>query len=233
MRIIIVEDERPIAKYIEKLCGEILGEKIKSIHTFHTLEQASGFLDDSQVDLCLLDLNLNGEDGYELLKTAVAGSFHTIVISANTDRAVDAFEYGVLDFVGKPFDEDRLQKAFDRYFNRMERQEIPTKYLSIRKGRRNFILNVDTILYFKAAGIYVDAHLKNGKVEILDKTMDRLGQILPSRFMRIHRSYFVDISHIQHYEHLGGGTYHVNLKNGESLPLSRQKYKELHELFNH
>jgi len=233
MRILIVEDERPIAKYIERTCHTILGTKITSIQIQHNLESASIFLVEHLIDLCLLDLNLNGEDGYELLKLAVSGSFHTIIISANTDRAVEAFNYGVLDFIPKPFTEERLQAAFDRYFDLQEKREIKTKYLSVRRGNQIITLSIDDIIYFKASGIYVEAHLTNGKKEFLDKTMDRLGQILPSRFVRTHRSYSVDLNQIESYGHHGGGTYKLTLKSGETLPLSRHKYKELHDLLNY
>ncbi len=230
MHLLIVEDERPIALYTERLCRLLLGTKIELVSTKYTLEQASSFLFKHHIDLCLLDLNLNGCNGYELLKMAVSGSFHTIIISAHTDQAIEAFKYGVLDFVPKPFDEKRLRSAFAKYFGRIQRQELTTKYLSVRKGNEFNLLSIKDIGYFKAAGVYVEAHLKNSNIEILDKTMDRLEQILPARFVRIHRSCIVNLELIESYKHVGGGTYQVCLKNHEVLPLSRQKYKELHNL---
>jgi len=232
MRILIVEDERPIAKYVQRLCQDILGAKINSIELLYTLDQAATYLFQHQIDLCLLDLNLNGRNGYELLKMAVSGSFHTIIISAYTDQAVEAFQYGVLDFIPKPFDEARLRQAFDRYFNRTKRDANSTEYLTVRQRTQYKVISIDDVIYFKAAGIYVDAYLKDGKVEILDKTMDRLGQILPERFLRIHRSCYVDLNHINTFGHVGGGVYQVLTKNGASLPLSRSKYKELQQLFH-
>lgn len=233
MNILIVEDEKPIASYIESLARDLLKDKIRKISVEYCLEDAATYLFDKKIDLLLLDLNLNGESGYELLKLTTSGAFHTIIISANTDKALEAFQFGVLDFVPKPFDEARLAAAFNRYFERQASSEISTKYLTVRKDSQNIILPVEDIIYFKAAGIYVEAHLKNGRMEILDKTMDRLGQILPSRFLRIHRSYYVDISQIESYRHTGGGTYQVITKSRTRLPLSRQKYKELHELLNY
>lgn len=230
MKVLIVEDEKPIAKYIEKLCHKILKNKLQSVYLYYTLDNASTFLFENQIDICLLDLNLNGENGYELLKLAVSGSFHTIIISAHSEQAVEAFKYGVLDFVTKPFDEDRLKQAFDRYFDRIERKELNTKYVSIYRNGKNDIIRIIDIEYFKAADIYVQAYFKNGKTEILNKTMGRLEQILPSRFIRIHRSYLVDINEIVSYGHHHGGSYQVVIKSGKNLPLSRTKYKELREL---
>ena len=233
MKILIVEDERPIANYIKRSCKKILGNKIESIIIVHHLDQASEYLLKEKPDLCLLDLYLHGEDGYDLLKEAASGSFHTIIISANTDRALEAFEYGVLDFIGKPFTEERLKTAFDRYFSKKTKRENEsnkTKYLSLRKGNKNIIISIDNVIYFKAAGIYVEANLQNGQLEILDKTMDRLEQILPSNFIRVHRSYIIEISQIKSYSHIGGGKYQATLKNDKTIPLSRQKYKEIKEL---
>ncbi len=76
------------------------------------------------IDVLFLDLNLNGKDGFDLLKTSVSGAFHVIIISAHTEQALKAFEYGVLDFVGKPFNKERLARALDRVFERIHKSYI-------------------------------------------------------------------------------------------------------------
>jgi two-component system, LytTR family, response regulator LytT len=232
MRILIVEDESPIAEYIEKSCRAILGPKIQSIKIIYELDQASDYLNQNKIDLLLLDLNLHGENGYELLKSAVAGSFHTIIISAYTNQAIEAFEYGVLDFVPKPFKEERLRYAFDRYFAKDNNRESATKYLTARRGNENIVIPVEKIRYFKSAGIYSEAYLTNGKKELLNKNMNQLIQILPKNLLRIHRTCIVDINQIHSFKHGGGGIYNVILHSGEVLPLNRTKFKELQECFN-
>jgi two-component system response regulator LytT len=232
MKILIVEDEPPVARYIERCCQNILGDKITSMDVHYSLKDASALIEKKSIDLCLLDLNLKGKNGYELLQSAVSGSFHTIIVSAHTEQAVEAFKYGVLDFVPKPFEEDDLRSALDRYFNRVQKHKLITKFLTAKKGRSYIVFPLDDVLYFKAADVYVEAHLKEGKIELLNKTMDRLEQILPSGFFRIHRSYIAAISCIQSYTHIEGGTGKINLKNGDVLPLSRRRYKELNRLMD-
>ena len=139
----------------------------------------------------------------------------------------------MIDFIPKPFDESRLKLAISRFQNAQEKQEISTKYLSIRKANQISVIDISKIIYLKAAGVYVEAYLENGKSEFLDKSMDRVMQIIPARFMRIHRSYIVDIKRLEGYRHAGGGNYEVILKNETTLPLSRQKYKDLQELLNY
>jgi two-component system response regulator LytT len=233
MNILIVEDEEPIAKYIEKSCHRILGDKISKTYIRLSLPQAMELVQEKEVDVCLLDLNLNGKSGFDLLKEISAQPFHTIIVSANKDRAIEAFEYGVIDFVPKPFDDDRLKQAFDRFMDKENPTSILTKFISFRKGSQIETVEIDQIEYFKAAGVYVEAHLQNGKSEIIDKSMDKLLQILPLRFFRIHRSYIIDLNHLASFKHAGGGIYEVHLQNGETLPLSRQKYKELQSVMNY
>ncbi len=231
MKILIVEDEPLISEYIEELCHSILGNKIHSIRTIHTIEEAFYYLAEHTIDLCMLDLNLNGENGYDILKKAVSGAFHTIVISAYKNQAVYAFEYGVLDFIPKPFDEERLKQAFQIYFDRSKRNQLSTKCIAVKDGSKVKIIQVNQVQYFKAIDNYVEVVLKIGKKELVDKPLYRLIQILPSNFLQIHRSYIIDINQVASFGHSGGGLYQVKLQNSESLPLSREKYRELKTAF--
>lgn len=233
IRILIVEDEPPTARYIERCCRAILKEDVLTIDIHHSLKDAEEAIFHKPIDLCLLDLNLRGEDGYDLLRSVSSGSFHTIVISAHTDQALEAFKHGVLDFVSKPFEEDDLRSAFNRYFRRIvETRHIETQYLTSRQGKQNIVFNLDNVLYFKAADVYVEAHLSDGRIELLSKSMDRLQQILPQRFFRIHRSYMVQIAQIKSYTSVKQGTCQVFLHNGEVLPMSRRRREALQKILN-
>lgn len=227
MKILIVEDEPPIADHIKWMCENILKKKLELCKINHSLESALGYLQNHQIDLLFLDLNLEGESGFEILKKSVSGSFHTIIISAFTEQAITAFQYGVLDFIPKPFEEERLRLAFDRYYNLMEGKELETKYMAIRENNDIFLLKIEDIRYFKSAGNYIEAHLKNGDTKLIIKAMNKLEKILPSRFIRIHKSYIIDLNEINSYKHSGGGLYQIELKNGKALPLSRKVYKKL------
>ena len=134
MRILIVEDEEMAGRMLKNILIGILGNGIESIQVQRSLIASQCFVLDHPVDLLFLDLNLHGEDGFDLLKNAAAGAFHTIVVSAHTDRAIEAFEFGVLDFVHKPYGEERIRLALGRYEKGLTNSRI--KYLSIaREGR--------------------------------------------------------------------------------------------------
>lgn len=232
MIVAIVEDEPLIANRIERLTKEILNKKLTKIIVKNSLHEARRYLFEHPVDLLLLDLNLHGKDGFELLKQAVSGSFHTIIISAHTDKALEAFEYGVLDFVGKPFTKERLQKAIMRFENTEEKNTYPTRYVAVRKTGKLLLIDVDEIRYIKGAGIYSEILLREGKVELHDKSLSKLDAILPSNFIRTHKSYIVNIQCVKSFSSLGGSKYNLELSNDEILPVSRTKYKEIKELLS-
>lgn len=232
MNIVIVEDEQLIANRIERLTKEILKEKISKITIKNSLQEAMSYIFERPTDLLLLDLNLHGKSGFELLKVAVSGSFHTIIISAHTDKAIEAFEYGVLDFIGKPVTAERLQKAFNRLEQIVDKNIYSAKYVSVRKNEKLILIEVDNIRYINGAGIYSEIVLKDGAKEIHDKSLSKLEAVLPSSFVRIHKSYLVNIKCVKNFSIYGGSKYSVELDNNESLPVSRIKYKEIKELLS-
>lgn len=231
MRILIVEDEARIAKRIERMTQNFFGLKLQTITKIEALNEAIEFIKDNPIDFLLLDLNLNGQDGFTVLQSVVSNSFHTIIISAYTEKAISAFKFGVLDFVPKPFDENRLLQAFLRIPNNKEIRGKSIKFLAVRKGDCISLINVEDLDYIKGAGIYSELHLKNGKREINDQSLEKLEQLLPDSFARIHKSYLVDIHQAKEITIQSGSKYWLLLKNGEVLPIGRTRYKRLKKKF--
>jgi len=229
MRILIVEDEPPIADYIERSVREILGSGLKDATAAYSLDDAVRRLDQKNFDLCLLDLNLNGQDGYEILAQAVSRPFPTIVISAHIEQAARAFEYGVIDFVPKPFSRERLRQALDRFVNR-RKSPSPARYLTFRKNNRNIFLPVGEIILLKATRYLVEVWMRDGRRPLIEKPLNLLEEILPESFARIHRSYIANLDEAESFRHLGRSRYSLRLKSGEILPLSRHRIAGLKRL---
>lgn len=227
MNIVIVEDERVSARRLERLIREILGDKITSLQCIETLQGSVEFLSHNPVDVLFLDLNLNGQDGFELLHSVLSEAFQTIIVSANTDRAIEAYEYGVLDFIAKPFDKTRLMKAFERMERVDSRIEHAAKMLVVRNQGRLQIVPVETIKHLQGAGDYAELHLHDGSILLHNKSLEALMKILPESFVRIHKSFITDSKYITNLRIYGGGKYECMLKDGTVLPVSRTRYKEL------
>lgn len=227
MHLLIVEDEDSVAERVERLTRLVLGDQIVQLKRCATLSAGMHYLKSQAVDILLLDLNLNGQDGFALLKDLVSYAFHTIIISANTHQALEAFEYGVLDFIPKPFTQERLSKAFERYRNLTKNLQSPTQYLTVRRKGALVIVQTARISYIKAAGNYSELFLENGQCLLHDKSLNRLEVLLPTSFKRIHRSYICNWAKVDRLLNHGAGKYEAVLKSGELLPVSRGKFQEL------
>ena len=225
MHILIIEDETRIAKRIERMTRDFFSENLSSLHRVDELNDALEFIKHNSLDVVLLDLNLNGENGFDILGSAVSEAFHTIIISAHKNRALAAFEYGVLDFIPKPFNQNRLEQAFKRVLLNEKTADGNIKLLAVKKKGGIQLLSVDDILYIKGAGIYTELYLSNGQKELHDKSLEKLEQLLPNTFERIHKSYLVKMAEVKEISIQSGSKYMAELKNGEILPIGRTKYK--------
>ncbi|WP_343697849.1 LytTR family DNA-binding domain-containing protein [Flavobacterium sp.] len=230
MKILIIEDEARIAKRTERMTRDFFDKDVEILLS-DSLENGLITLEKHSIDLLLLDLNLNGEDGFEILQTFVAGPFQTIIISAYTDKAITAFNYGVLDFVPKPFDETRLFQAFTRYTTSGKQSGGDVRFLAVRKAKTFRLVPISEILYIKGAGIYTELHLINNKIELHDKSLEALEKLLPETFERIHKSYILCWEQADKIVVEAGGKYSMQLKNGDLLPIGRSKYKEIKHKF--
>lgn len=227
MKVLIVEDESRIAKRIERLTRTIFGDALQSIKHCNTLHEATDYMGNTSLDLVLLDLNLNGSSGFDLLATSVSKSFHTIIISAYKDQAITAFEHGVLDFVPKPFNQERLALAFNRLHGKEKIATSKIKFLAVKKRGRIQLVPVEDVVYIKGAGAYTELFIANGNKELHDKSLEKLEQLLSHAFERVHKSYLVKMSEVANITVESGSKYMAKLKNGTFIPVGRTKYKDL------
>lgn len=231
MHVLIIEDEGRIARRLERMTHDFFADQLKVCTLRDELEEGLAYLKENEIDLLLLDLNLNGKDSFELLKKLTAYSFHVIIVSAYHDKALEAFEYGVLDFVPKPFNAKRLFQAFNRLGKISTSVDSPLKYLAVHKKGVLRIISVSEIAYIQGAGVYTEIVLNSGEQLLHTKSLDQLSQLLPDHFFRIHKSYLIDLQQLQSIRVEGGGKYTAILQNGQELPVGRTKYKLLKKLF--
>ena len=225
IRILIIEDEMRAAKRLSRLLHDQLTEPITVTH-FEVLDEGLGWLVENEIDLLFLDLNLNGEDGFEVLRRTTAESFHTIIVSAYVDKAIEAFEHGVLDFIPKPLMAKRLQQGLDRFYGQRSADDY-LRYLSIRLSGQIKLLPVEKISYIKAAGHYSELFLTTGKKMLHDKSLDKLLTLLPSVFERVHKSYIVNFSLAERFRSYPGSRYQLEMSDGTVLPVGRTRFKAL------
>ncbi|CAM1369238.1 LytR/AlgR family response regulator transcription factor [Tenacibaculum xiamenense] len=227
MNVLIVEDELRIAKRIERMVRGILSDSLKSIKVLNTLQNAIEYIEGTTLDLVFLDLNLNGESGFDLLTIVVSKSFHTIIVSAYKDQAIKAFEYGVLDFVPKPFNKDRLEQAINRINAEEKIVKNSVKFLAVKKRYKIQLIPLDDVVYIKGAGVYSELFLEDGDIVLHDKSLEKLERLLSPSFERIHKSYLVKMTEIKEIIVASGSKYMAELTDGTQIPIGRTKYKDL------
>jgi DNA-binding LytR/AlgR family response regulator len=225
MHVVILEDETIIARRLARLTRDILGDELESLHCVADLDTAALHLQNHSDALLFLDLNLAGQDGFEVLKSAIAAPFQTVIVSANTDRAIEAFELGVIDFVAKPFSAERLAKAIERV--RQGSRQERTRYLAVSVAGKVSLISVDSIVAIHGDDDYSSLEGLDGRKHLHKKTLTALECVLPPNFKRIHRSHIVNMQHVVRVLTLEGGAREIRLSNGTHVPVSRSGIKSL------
>ena len=225
MHILVVEDETMVARKLCRMIREILQERIQSLHQVDSLEDAESHLENHTIDLLFLDLNLSGEDGFDLLSTFVASNFQTIIVSGNIDQALRSYEYGVIDFVPKPFTAARLSQALNKLWPSEEQTEAGTgkaKFLGVRSLGKTLLVPVADITHIRAAERYSELVLSNGKTHLHEKKLKQLLSILPDNFQRLHKSHMVNLEFAKNIVSYPGSKYELCLHDETYLSIGRK-----------
>jgi two-component system LytT family response regulator len=196
-----------------------------------------------------LDVQIPVFDGFSVLRAVTPRRMPMVVFTTAYDEyALRAFEVHALDYLLKPFDGPRFQRALERARERIERQRAgdlgkrllamvqdlkpepqqQNDRLVVKSGGRIYFLRVDEIDWVDAAGNYVRLHVK-GESHLFRETMAAMEKRLDSnRFVRIHRSHIVNTDRIKELQP-GNGEHIVVLRNGVRLTLSRGYREKLQE----
>jgi two-component system, LytTR family, response regulator LytT len=230
MNVLIAEDEAPAARRLERLVRESLGPRIGCLTVASTVEAASAVLSSSRVDLLLLDLNLNGADGFCLLDARHRPP--TIVVSANSSRAIDAFNYAVIDFVAKPVSAERLSLALERALDRSTHPTRGLASLAVRSAGRIHLCAFADIASLSGADDYVEVVLADGRRFLHDTRLGELERRLPPDFLRVHRSHIVNTVHLRAVRTLPDRRRLLELAGGAVAPVSRSRVQKVRARLN-
>ena len=242
MRIAIVDDEEPARK--------ILREYLASYDDIEIVaECANGFevvkvVTDLKPDLLLLDIQMPKLDGFEVLEL-IGREVGVIFVTAYDKYALQAFEVHAVDYLLKPFTADRLREALDRAKARIQAKQLfPIEDLTktarpvglrserilIRDGANVHVIPLSKIDYVEAQDDYV-CFRSEGKRYLKQQTLADLESSLdPSQFVRIHRSYILNIDRLAKLELYAKDSHAAILRDGSRLPVSRSGYVRLNSL---
>jgi len=229
IRTLIVDDE-PLARTNLSLLLR-LDPEIEIVGECGSGVDAPGEIRSAKPDLLFLDVQMPECDGFDVLELLGKDVPTAVVfVTAYDQYALRAFEAGALDYLLKPFDNARFDRALDRAKQKIAHdKDRPKKLerLAIKSAGQVAFVSLSEIDWIEAADYYVGLHV-GSKMHLLRRSMSELEQDLdPAVFCRIHRSTIVNLDRVRGLKLSEDGDYTVLLENRTCLRLSRRYRKQL------
>ncbi|MEO7294123.1 MAG: LytTR family DNA-binding domain-containing protein [Ginsengibacter sp.] len=246
---LIVDDEKLARNVIKRFVEEyenifIAAECNSGITAVQQIEAL-------QPDLIFLDIQLPDLDGFQVIKEVELPYCPVyIFITAHNKYAVEAFEANAMDYLLKPFTKERFDKAVKKALDHLSLQKEmkvnnalekllkihsqlydkdakPThlQKVLIKENKKIFMLPLTDVFYIESSGDYIKLHLKN-KSHLLNESLSNLeARLDPAQFMRIHRSFIINVDYIKEFIPHFNSEYFIVMQNDAQVKLSRS-YKD-------
>ena len=248
IRAAIVDDEPLARRRIRNLLME--ARDVEIVAECANGREAIESLEESPPDLLFLDIQMPEVDGFDVLRAIGVGHVPVVIfVTAYDQFALRAFEAHALDYLLKPFDDERFEAALQRARERIRQQQGGDldhrlrallqevrgdrgylRRLVVPTGPRSVFVRTEEIDWIEAERNYIRLHV-GGRTHLLRENLSRIESALdPEAFCRIHRSTIVNVDRIQAVESLFGGEYLVVLHDGTRLTSGRSYRRNLHAL---
>lgn len=196
---IIIEDELMAMKSLERLCTKV--SDLELVNQFHNGYEAIEFLKKEQIDLIFLDVEMPDISGFEVLDK-LDEIPQVIFTTSNKEYAFDAYEYDITDFIKKPVEEKRFNKALEKVRENLARlnhvrQASEKREIYVRVDGKYVRLPYSDILYFENIGDYMKVFTLDGMYVIHASIKHITSNVNHSSFLKVHRSYVVNLEHVK------------------------------------
>jgi two-component system LytT family response regulator len=247
IHVLVVDDEAPARQRLVDLLRK--DAQVAEIHEAVDGVSAVGSIQCQRPQLVFLDVQMPELDGLGVIDAVGAEQMPlTIFVTAYDQHAIRAFEANALDYLLKPYSDERFEAALNRAKARLEERttsefgqrmmkmlsvapvvQRPWDRLVIKSGGSTRFIRVVEIDWIEAAGVYVNLHVADQHSlyrAALHEVAERLD---PKRFVRVHRSAIVNIESILHLEPISHGEFDAVLKNGARVRVSRSYRAQLED----
>ncbi|HPF68024.1 MAG TPA: LytTR family DNA-binding domain-containing protein [Flavobacteriales bacterium] len=244
IRTIIVDDEPAARDRVARLLQR--DDEIELVAQCRNGQEAVEAVKKHRPDLLFLDVQMPGKNGFEVVADLDPNRLPFIVfVTAHDQYALQAFDVNAVDYLLKPYDDERFHNSLDKAKRFMDlrmsskltgrlmdlvREHMQansefTEVFQIRERGREHKVAVDDILYLRAEGNYLCLKMKDRQF-LYRMTMNAVeSELDPERFLRIHRSYIVNLAHVRGTRYSGNNEFIFTMDNGERI-VSGRSYKE-------
>lgn len=233
MKCIIIDDDKLSRVSLEKLCAKV--PDLTLLDTYESaLDAIDTVKDHPDLDLLFLDIHMPELDGFDFLKT-LKHPPRVIFTTSDESRALEAFEVEAVDYLIKPVTLPRLLSAVQRInrqevrvFNEEKTQDVAfEEEIFVHTDKRLVRIPVKDICIIEAKGDYILIKLDDQKMHVVRSTLKSIeGRLSPKKFIKVHRSYIVNISKIVDIEDSS------ILVQNEIVPISRSLRSEVIDRLN-
>ena len=226
IKAVIIEDEPPaidnLKHYLKDYPIEIAGSAFR-------LSEAVKLIKKEKPDVVFLDINLSGENGFDLLDK-IDMDLKIVFVTAYNEYAVRAFEVNALDYLLKPLSKKRIATTVKRLLEGNDTEIIhENKYnfddtIFLSGNNKACFVKIKDICYVEADSCYSKIFLANGNEKVISRTLKKWQEILPeNEFVRVHRSYLLNVNGIKEIKKRDNGTYYVHFNEiNKSIEISRR-----------
>ena len=229
MRVAIVEDSRLARLELCEQLSQLSG--ITLVGQADTVDSAQKMITETRPDLMLLDIDLPGGTGFDLLERL--DTLPLIIFTTAYDQfAVRSFEVNALDYLLKPVTLPRLRSAFDKALERLNLQSCPKEpsdrlhadsQLFVKEGEACWLIKLKQVQLFESVGNYTRVYFEQHK-PMLNRAMTQIEARLPTDgFFRLNRSEIINLAYIENIEVTLSGQWQVAMQNGRILVPSRRQ----------
>jgi len=245
MKVIIIEDEKPSARRLQRMLNALHVEAETMLHSVE--ESIEWFQNNEHPDLIFLDIQLSDGLSFEIFE-AIEIKSAIIFTTAYDEYALQAFKLNSIDYLLKPIDDEELEKAVNKYKDRsFEKQSVTLNFddikkllanpidreykkrFSIKVGQHLKLINIDDIecFYSENKGTYL--YTTEGRNYLLDTTLEQLeDELEPQTFFRINRKFVVNIHAIKDMISYTNSRLQIKLNsyNEQDVIVARERVKD-------
>jgi|TARA_B100000401_G_scaffold221092_1_gene149482 two-component system LytT family response regulator len=233
MKALLVDDERLARAELTRLLDKF--PEIEIVSEASNGEEAIELIEEHKPDLVFLDVQMPGMTGFEVLEHLHVVP-NIIFVTAYDEYALKAFEVNALDYVLKPIELSRLEKAIEKVNSKSHKDDAPANQelnhesqIFIKDGEKCWFVKLDKVRMFESEGNYVRLYFDDSKPMIL-KSLNNLEKRLNNKqFFRISRKYIINLTWVEKVEAWFNGGLRVTLKTGEKLEISRRQTSRFKE----